>query len=134
MLVPVCDRHPEDMARAKTKSFGIDGQALVIDLCRPCEEQMLDAIAEFVEAARTSNGAHRVNGRPTRAPKPPTPTSTERDQPEPAVEHPRANLSSSDMTKEQRGEVRAWARENGYDVGPRGSIAQKIIDHYFASV
>lgn len=33
-------------------------------------------------------------------------------------------------TREERDQIRAWARENGHDVGDKGAIAQAIVDAY----
>jgi hypothetical protein len=65
-----------------------------------------DALAQFVEHARRGGGRRRTGARQARA------------------------QSPADREKNQ--EIRAWARENGYNVSDRGRIPSDIIDAFHA--
>ena len=92
----------------ETIQFALDGISYEIDLSSDHAEALRESFAEWVEHAR------RVAGRAKRG------TAT-RVQSRPAVE--RVDLS----------DVRAWAREHGYEVSDRGRISQEIKDAYAAA-
>lgn len=146
MLVHVCDRvevHGSELVRATAKEFGVDDQALEIDLCAECEKALLEALAEFLDNARSVRqlAPPIVRRRPRTSPKPPPTVPVEAPAApvvEPAAEvsetPPPSGRTSREMSREERGEVRSWANANGYYVQPRGSIAQRIIDAFYARV
>lgn len=41
-----------------------------------------------------------------------------------------ATSPSTKTTRTDLGEIRAWAKDNGYDVSERGRVAKTIIDAY----
>lgn len=84
-------------------SFSLDGVNYEIDLSSANAEALRDAIAPWVGHAR------RVSGRASRG--------------RPAG-RPRA------AAKADLGDVRAWARENGYQVSDRGRVSAEVMSAY----
>ena len=91
-------------AADETVSFGLDGVSYEIDLRADNAAALRESLATWVGHAR------KVSGR--------SGSGTSRT--------PRA--ASSDT-----GEIRRWARRNGYEVSERGRIASSITDAYRAS-
>src|SRR5512135_569629 len=88
----------------ETVAFALDGVSYEIDLSTANAEALREALATYVEAAR------RVGGRASRR------QAGLKKRPAAA----RADLS----------EVRAWARENGYQVSDRGRVSEEIKAAY----
>lgn len=86
--------------------FAIDGVTYEIDLSEANAEALREALSPYVEAAR------RIGGRASRR-------SGAKSQP--AAE--RTDLS----------ELRAWARENGYQVSDRGRVSGEVRAAYEAA-
>jgi hypothetical protein len=93
----------------ETVQFALDGVSYEIDLSEDNAEALREALAPYVEAAR------RVGGRSTRR------TSAPKAPARPASE--RVDLS----------DVRAWARENGYQVSDRGRVSSEVRAAYEAA-
>ena len=89
---------------AETVSFAIDGRSYEIDLSTEHADDLRHSLARFVAAARP---AGRVNA------------SSRRGQ----SRHRRPQGADSSA-------VRAWARENGIPVSPRGRVPQAVVDRY----
>jgi hypothetical protein len=93
----------------ETVTFGLDGQALEIDLNEENATRLRSALAEYVAHARKAgSGARAAAPRPRSvrsAPKPPTPDFD-----------PRA--------------VREWAEEHGLEVSHRGRLSKRVIEAY----
>ncbi len=89
---------------AETVRFAVDGRRYKIDLSTEHAESLRDSLAQFVAAARRAGRANassrRGQGRQGR---------------------PQGRNSSA---------VRAWARENGVPVSPRGRVPQAVVDQY----
>ncbi|WP_145008080.1 histone-like nucleoid-structuring protein Lsr2 [Kocuria marina] len=85
----------------ETVTFAIDGQGYEIDLHENNAAALREALAPYRKAGRKA---------------------------------PRASSRRRTGTTQQRNsetsKIRAWARENGYEVGPRGRIHQHIINAY----
>jgi hypothetical protein len=92
---------------SETVTFGLDGATYEIDLSDRNAAQLRDALAHWVGNAR------RVSGRSTR------PTTGRRGG---------GSSSSSDTTA-----IRAWAKENGYQVSERGRISSQVQEAYAAA-
>jgi len=86
-----------------TVTFSFDGHTYEIDLSTPNRDKFRSALEPFIEAGR------RVGGRPVAGAK------------------PRRSRSTSSSS---RGDVRDWARRNGYDVGDRGRVPSDIMAAY----
>ncbi|MGW4369785.1 Lsr2 dimerization domain-containing protein [Nocardia takedensis] len=98
---------PTDIAPKQVTTFTFNGREYSLDLSAASAEELQAALAPWMEKASTIN----VTGRRTRTPK----TTTE---------------PTAETTPEDRALIREWARDNGYDIGPRGRIADAIVDAY----
>jgi len=91
-------------AAAETIRFAVDGRTYEIDLSTEHAESLRDSLAQFVAAARRAGRGdelpRRGQGRHGR---------------------PQGGNSSA---------VRAWARENGVPVSPRGRIPEAVVAQY----
>jgi hypothetical protein len=90
-----------------TVSFSLDGADYEIDLNDTNAENLRDALAEFVEAARRTGGRVKRNAGSTK---------TTRSRPAASREQTRA--------------VREWARENGFELADRGRIPANVIEAF----
>jgi len=90
---------------AETVRFAVDGRTYEIDLSTEHAESLRHSLAQFVAAARR---AARVDASPSR-----------RGQGRQG--RPQGGESSA---------VRAWARENGLPVSPRGRVPQDVVAQY----
>jgi hypothetical protein len=84
----------------ETVSFGLDGKSFEIDLGVKHASELRAAIALYVEHARV---VRRSPSRPNRS-----------------------NAAQS----LKLAEVRAWAKDNGYEVASRGRMPARVIDAY----
>lgn len=91
----------------ETVSFALDGVNYEIDLSETNAESMRESLAEWVSNAR------RVSGRASR-------TRGGRSR--------QAAASKIDLSA-----VRAWARDNGYQVSDRGRVSADILAAYDAA-
>ncbi len=86
-------------------SFSLDGVNYEIDLSAANAEALREAIAPWVGHARKIGGRQGRTGRA-----------------------PARGRSSS--TKADLGDVRSWARENGYQVSDRGRVSAEVMAAY----
>lgn len=91
----------------ETVQFALDGVSYEIDLSTANAEALREALAAYVDAGR------RIGGRASRR------SAVAKTRP--AVE--RVDLS----------DVRAWARENGYQVSDRGRVSAEVKAAYEAA-
>ncbi|WP_263118158.1 Lsr2 family protein [Cellulomonas sp. RIT-PI-Y] len=91
----------------ETVTFGLDGVSYEIDLSEAHAKELRDAFGSWVGHAR------KVSSRGTRA------AST--------------GGSARPRRSSDAGDVRAWAKENGYDVSERGRISAEIREAYAAA-
>lgn len=85
-------------------NFGLDGINYEIDLSAAHAAELREALQKFIAAGRRAGG-RAVRGR-----------------------GPAAAKTSNDVA-----EIRAWARNNGFEVHDRGRIQQHIRDAYYAA-
>jgi Lsr2 len=90
----------------ETVSFALDGVSYEIDLSAENAEALRESLAEWVGHAR------RVGGRTASRAR--------------VAARPRA-------AKTDLGEVRVWARDNGYQVSDRGRISAEVMAAYEAA-
>jgi hypothetical protein len=95
----------------ETVAFGLDGAAYEIDLSEANAAKLRDQIAPWMTAAR------KTGGRRARR------TSTSPDG-------RRSRASSGPSSPKQLAAVRAWARDNGYQVSDRGRVPARVRDAY----
>jgi hypothetical protein len=84
-----------------TVRFGLDGAEYEIDLSAKHSDEMRDALKNYITHARKVGGGPRRAGRGPRKP------------------------STIDTVA-----VRAWARENGYDIKERGRVPAEVAAKY----
>ena len=88
----------------RTVSFAVDGAAYEIDLSRKNATAFTKLLTPYVSAARKASSPSRRSAAG------------------------RASLRRTDL-----GEVRAWARTNGYDVSNRGRVPAGVVEAYDAA-
>lgn len=84
-------------------SFSLDGVSYEIDLSAENAEALREAIAPWVEHAR------KISGRTGRG---------------------RGSGRGRAAAKADLGDVRSWARENGYQVSDRGRVSAEVMAAY----
>ena len=89
----------------ETVQFGVDGRQYEIDLSTANAEKLREALRPFAAAGR------RTQSKSTRA------------------TGPRSSTGGNHETAK----IRAWAKENGYEVSDRGRIHQSVKDAYYAA-
>jgi hypothetical protein len=91
----------------ETVTFGLDGKEYAIDLNSEHAAALRDALAPYVAHGRPVSGgrARRASTGTTRAATTGTPAS----------------------------EIRAWARDNGFDVPERGRVSAEVREAYSAA-
>ena len=90
----------------ETVAFALDGQPYEIDLSSDNAARLRDSLAEFVASARKPTGGSS-GARPAR----------------------RGSARRANDT----GDVRSWARENGFSISERGRIPSNVLDAYQAA-
>ncbi|MDT0381816.1 Lsr2 family protein [Streptomyces sp. RKND-216] len=85
----------------ETVTFALDGKTYEIDLNTGNADKLRDALADFVKAGR------RTGGRSSRG------------------KGGRSSSGSPDTAK-----IRAWAKENGYEVNDRGRVPATVREAY----
>jgi hypothetical protein len=90
-----------------TVRFALDGAEYEIDLSSKHNEELRSSLRGYIDHARKVSGSARkaTAGRPSRKP------------------------SAADTVA-----VRAWARENGYDIKDRGRVPADLVAKYRAAV
>ncbi len=117
-VVFTCDLHEGEVTDGvETVTFGLDGTTYEVDACEQHQQELRDAFATYVGAARRAGGGSSSGGgrRSSR-------TSS------------RASSSSgggSDREEVQR--IREWARENGHKVSERGRLSSSVLEAYRAA-
>jgi len=92
-----------------TVTFGLDGRSYEIDLSDENATKLRDAVAPFVDAARTAGGRGGRRGR----------SAGKETEAQPA----RSN-------REETAAIRQWAREHGHEVSDRGRIPKSVLEAY----
>ena len=85
----------------ETVTFALDGKTYEIDLNTANADKLRDALSDFVKAGR------RTGGRSSRG------------------KGGRSSSGSPDTAK-----IRAWAKENGYEVNDRGRVPAAVREAY----
>ncbi|WP_007027000.1 MULTISPECIES: histone-like nucleoid-structuring protein Lsr2 [Saccharomonospora] len=97
----------------ETVQFALDGVTYEIDLSSENAEELRDALAQYVEHARKAGGRKRQTGRGRR--------------------NGQKATRSSSADREQNKAIRAWAKENGYEISERGRIPSEVAEAYHKS-
>jgi hypothetical protein len=94
---------------AETVSFGLDGVQYEIDLSENNADKLREVLAGYIGHARRAGGRRKTGSASSRS------TSNGRS----------GGASAAD--------VRAWARENGWDVPERGRVSAEVREAYDAA-
>ncbi|WP_372672768.1 histone-like nucleoid-structuring protein Lsr2 [Amycolatopsis kentuckyensis] len=98
----------------QTVPFGLDGVTYEIDLSNANAGSLRAAMEPYVSAARRTGG-RRIKvavGQPTQSTK---------EEPEESTDYAAAH------------DIRAWARQNGYEVADQGRISKSIVEAFHSS-
>jgi hypothetical protein len=87
-----------------TVRFALDGTDYEIDLNSTHSDELRDALRKYIEHARKVGGTRRPGGRGAR------------------------RAGTVDTVA-----VRAWARENGYEIKDRGRVPADLVEKYHAA-
>ena len=87
----------------ETVTFALDGKTYEIDLNTANADKLREALADFVTAGR------RTGGRSARG---------------------KGGRSSSSAGSQDTAKIRAWAKENGYEVNDRGRVPATVREAY----
>jgi hypothetical protein len=119
-VVYSCDLHDGDMTEGvETVSFGLDGQAYEVDACEQHREELHEAFATYVGAARKAGGSGGSGGSGARR--------ASRGSSRPAA----SSGGGADREEVQR--IREWARANGHQVSERGRLSSSVLTAYRAA-
>ena len=95
---------------AETVTFGLDGVQYEIDLSTENADKFRDVLAPYVGHARRAGGRRRGSG------------------------GGRSNgTASSSRSGASAADIRAWARENGWEVPDRGRVSAEVREAYDAA-
>ena len=94
---------------AETVTFGLDGVQYEIDLSTENADKFRDVLAPYVGHARRSGGRRRPSGGGGRA------------------------NGSASRSGASAADIRAWARDNGWDVPDRGRVSAEVREAYDAA-
>lgn len=106
-IVLMTDDLDGESEAAETVSFALDGQQYEIDLSEENAERLRGVFVEWTPYARKTGGRRGARS---------------------SSGIPRARAARDDA--ENPNAIREWAKGAGYEVSPRGRIAQKIRDAY----
>ena len=93
----------------ETVSFAVDGSSYEIDLSQKNAEELRDAFAKYVGAARKAGRSSGSGGRSSSAGR---------------------SRGGTAMDRDQAAAIRSWAKKQGLKVSDRGRIPASIIDQY----
>lgn len=115
-----CDLHEGDEVTSEVAevSFGFDGSSYEIDLCPDHREEMEEALATYVGAARRANRSA---------------TSSPRRLTRAASGSGTSSRASSGSDREEVQRIREWAREHGHKVSERGRLSTSVLEAYRAA-
>lgn len=109
----VCDMHVDEVEGVETITFGLDGTNYEIDTCAEHANELRDAFAPFVGAARRAGRTPVAARRPGRS----------------GSSRPAA--AGSDRERVQA--IREWARSHGHQVSERGRLSAEVTNAYEAA-
>ncbi len=98
---------------AETVTFGLDGAQYEIDLSADNADKLREALAPYVGHGRRAGGRRRSSGG--------------------GAGRSSGSRSTSSSGGPSAADVRAWARENGWDVPERGRVSSDVRQAYDAA-
>ena len=95
---------------AETVNFGLDGANYEIDLSPDNATKLREALALYVGHGRRTGGRRKGSGQGTAT-----------------------SARSGGTSGPPASEIRAWARENGFDVPERGRVSSEVREAFLAA-
>ncbi|MDT0446901.1 MULTISPECIES: Lsr2 family protein [unclassified Streptomyces] len=90
----------------ETVTFALDGKTYEIDLNSDNADKLRNALEPYVKAGRRAGGGRAARGRA------------------------RAAATGGGSSSQDTAKIRAWAKENGYEVNDRGRVPANIREAY----
>lgn len=90
----------------ETLAFSLDGVSYEIDLSDKNAAKLRDSLAGYIDKARKVGGKAGARGRG------------------------RSTGTARKASSAKTGEIRAWAKANGYEVNERGRIPATVVEQY----
>ncbi|MFI9723752.1 Lsr2 family protein [Streptomyces sp. NPDC052396] len=90
----------------ETVTFALDGKTYEIDLTTANADKLRESLADFVKAGRRTGSARSAGGRA------------------------RARTAPAAVGGQDTAKIRAWAKDNGYNVNDRGRVPADIREAY----
>ncbi len=112
-----CDLDEDDVEAVETVRFGNDGNTYEIEMCQQHLDEYHNWMEEYVAVARRVGAA-------------PAPRTRVRAK---SASAPKARRSSAESGGEDVGEMRQWARDNGFEVSARGRIPATVREAFQAA-
>ena len=109
-VVVVCDRHRGEVEAVGTMEIAIDGERRKLDLCAEHLAELRRTMRPWLRQAGTSSAKGRSRGAAKKR-----------------------GGSSRAARSSDAAEVRAWARDNGWDVPARGRIPTAVREAFSAA-
>ncbi|HET6300562.1 Lsr2 family protein [Microbacterium sp.] len=109
-LVDDLDGTVLEVGSGETVLFSLDGVAFEIDLSNENAKSLRGALEPYVKAARRVSGGRGGGSSSTSAPR------------------KRRRAGQQDYSA-----IRAWAKENGYDISERGRVPANVLEAYEAA-
>ena len=106
-----CDLDEDDVPAVETVTFAYDGTTYAFELCEAHLDEFANTMNGYIAAARRADGGARR-----------TRSSAASSSSRPAASN-----------RNEVGQIREWARENGYEVNSRGRIPSEIREAYEAA-
>ncbi|GAA1909699.1 histone-like nucleoid-structuring protein Lsr2 [Nocardioides marmoribigeumensis] len=100
----------DESPAAETVSFALDGVSYEIDLSEANAEGLRNALAPYLGHARRTGGRRGGSSRGSSA-----------------------SSSRSSAASGNAADIRAWARENGFEVSERGRVSAEVRSAYAAA-
>jgi hypothetical protein len=107
-----CDLDEDDVEAVETVRFGNDGNTYEIEMCQQHLDEYHNWMEEYIAAARRVGG---TGGGRARAASP---------------KAAKARRSPAGKSHEDVGQIRQWARENGFEVSARGRIPATVREAF----
>src|SRR5687768_3650914 len=108
--IVTCDVHADDATPGDAVRLGLFGSEYELDLCDEHRDELVSLLEPYLELARAD--APRQGARSGAA---------------------KSNGSRRSRGKSDNSAVRAWAREQGFEVSDRGRIPAEIVAQYEAA-
>jgi hypothetical protein len=118
-VVFTCDLHAGDDVSdgVETVSFGLDGNSYELEACEEHRNELQEAFAKYVGAARRAGGSGGSAAR--------------RSSRSSSRSASGGSAGGSDREEVQR--IREWARANGHKVSERGRLSASVLEAYRAA-